>query len=100
GRRCTRLWRLYHETYSIVLCEGAPGSHFQWTYRGRKHWTRKPCLTMMEPGEVHAVHRITDPSDFQALLISPKTLQSAAEELGSSSPDPHFKIPLTYDPRM
>jgi AraC-like DNA-binding protein len=84
---CGRLWRWFHETYSICTLLSAPSD---WTYRGKDLRTAKGEVMMMEPGEVHITRKLpAGVSTFQVALLSAELVQRAAAELGRSS-RPHL----------
>lgn len=77
-----RLWRVYHETYT-VCAPLAPAS--EWFYRGRDLRTEAGGLMMMEPGELHVTRRMPGgPCTFRVLLLSPVLVERAAGEFGRS----------------
>lgn len=79
-----RLWRVYHETYT-VCAPVAPAS--EWFYRRRELRTGIGGLMMMEPGELHVTRRMPGgPCDFRVLLLSPILVERAARELGYPGP--------------
>lgn len=96
AERSTRLWRWYHETYSLCTITTGPA---QWAYRGKQLWTRPGETMMMEPGEVHDSRRLPRGfSTFRVVLLSPILVENIAVELGAHRP--HLVGGNVADPRV
>lgn len=88
---CARRWRWYHETYTV--CTGlAIGEPAEWRYRRKAHLQTADGVMLIEPGEIHANTKITQPASFRVLGIPPELVRRAAEELGAPASWPHVRI--------
>lgn len=88
---CARRWRQFHETYTV--CTGlAISQPAEWRYRGKAHFQTADGLMLLEPGELHANTRITQPASFRVALIGPSVVACAAEMLGLAPGQVHFKL--------
>jgi AraC-like DNA-binding protein len=87
---CARRWKMFHTTYTV--CTGLSiGRPAEWAYRGRNHLQTADGLMLIEPGEVHANTRITDPASFRVLLVDPQLVARLAAELGTGVKQPHLR---------
>jgi len=100
AERCTRRWRVFHETYTICTILDISGAETEWTYRGRLHSANAQELMLMEPGEIHAMPHTIPPCDFRVLLIAPAVVERAAAELGVTASRPHWKWARAADPAL
>jgi AraC-like DNA-binding protein len=91
-----RLWRWYHETYSVST--PIVPMRTEWKYRNRLHRTRPVTVAMVEPGEVHAeVRKLDEHEAFRVLLISPDVMQDTAAEVGLAGGDVHWGEAQLHD---
>src|SRR5690349_14536220 len=69
---CPRLWRVYHDTYSICTVFDR-GQHIasEWRYRGRDYVATECSLMMMEAGELHVTKRLNHAGSFRVLMMDP-----------------------------
>jgi AraC-like DNA-binding protein len=85
-----RLWRWYHETYTV--CTPIRPMRTEWQYRNRLHRTDPLTIALMEPGEVHAeVSKLDEHESFRALLISPAVMCEAARDTGAPTGEVHWR---------
>ncbi len=85
AKNSTRLWRVYHETYTVCTPLGDPTNQYaEWVYRRNKYVSPADHIMFMEPGEIHANTKMHNPGTFQVLMINPTTIENAARELGLS----------------
>jgi AraC-like DNA-binding protein len=97
---CSRLWRVYHETYTVctALDTGAGGA--EWMYRRKTHFAATGGLMLMEPGELHVNTRVRCVASFRVLFIDPSLVECAAKELGMAPATPHLRVAQLYDPML
>jgi AraC-like DNA-binding protein len=95
-----RLWRVYHQTYTIRTCLDSAGTGVEWTYRRKVHYSTARSCMLMEPGELHVTHRLTPPGrvNFRVLMLSPSLVERAAQELNVRPSRPHLKLATQPDP--
>lgn len=97
ARNCNRRWRVFHETYTVCVVPRAKNPEAAmatWRYRSREHVIRREMLSLMEPGETHAVSRLGTGGDFWVARIDPSLISNAAVEL--SLPErPHLRTAQT-----
>jgi AraC-like DNA-binding protein len=94
-----RLWRWYHDTYTVVVTLDAFRS--SWRYRGRVHDAEAASVGLMEPGEVHAEVRKQQPRDvFRVLFFSPALVDAAACEIGTTAPGIHWTASAVVRPDL
>ncbi|MGH9173664.1 MAG: helix-turn-helix domain-containing protein [Vicinamibacterales bacterium] len=98
AERCTRRWRVFHETYTVCTILDISGGETEWTYRAKLHSSKARALMLMEPGEVHAMPHTIPPCDFRVLLIAPGVVEGAALELGIPALQPHWMSGHSGDP--
>lgn len=98
AERCTRVWRVFHETYTICTLFDISGGETEWTYRGKLHSAKAHEIMLMEPGEVHAMPHSIPPCDFRVLLIAPAIVEQAAVEFGLTALPPHWKAAHAVEP--
>ena len=96
AENCARRWREYHETYSVCIGLHAP-EPVEWRYRQRTHYQTSNGVMLMEPGEVHANPKITQPCAFKVVWIDPALVRQAAEEFGMSCSQPHLRVAQLID---
>ena len=93
---CSRLWKYYHETYTI--CTTLAGYHSaddHWRgharirYRRRSHQVVPGSVFFFEPGEAHATVFASGPADFRVLCIDPVSAERDWREQGGPGV-PHF----------
>ncbi len=95
-----RLWRWYHETYSVVVTSGGT-FRTAWRHRGRIHDGVPAMLAFQEPGEAHAEVRKREKRDaWRVLLFPPALIEEAAGELGLPASRIHWRAPLVVDPHL
>jgi hypothetical protein len=88
-----RLWRWYHDTYSVAAEFDA--FRTTWRYRARVHDGTPGMIGLMEPGEVHVEVRKGQPRDvWRVLLFSPALVEAAARELGAAPSRVHWRTPM------
>lgn len=79
---CERLWRVYHERFTLASLLSAKG---EWIYRGEVLRQETGDVCLMEPGEVHVSTKLEGPGDFRTLHLAPRLVYEAAAELGVRS---------------
>ena len=90
AERCRRLWRIYHETYTICTLRDCDQS--VWGYRRKVHSASSGDTMLMEPGEVHVTMKLLPgPVSFRVTLLTPALIDAAANELSVKSKQPHLK---------
>lgn len=90
AERSRRLWRIYHETYTICTLRDCDQS--VWGYRGKVHSASTGDAMLMEPGEVHVTMKLLPgPVSFRVALLTPALIDAAANELNVKSKQPHLK---------
>lgn len=102
GRQSPRLWRVFHETYTVCLVprrHNDPRFRVDWQYRGRSHSHPSGGALLMEPGEIHVTRRLSGPADFFVVQIAPEIVEEAARPLGLPSP-PHLSKPFCDHPAL
>lgn len=95
--RSPRLWRVYHETYTIRTCLDSAGAGVAWTYRRKVHYTTARSCMLMEPGELHVTNTLTRPGrvNFRVLMLSPSLVEGhLLVETRRHGPDSLAKIPV------
>jgi len=85
---------MFHDTYTVCSCTKSAS---EWTYRSKTHYESAGGVMLMEPGEIHVTTRIAGPADFRVLFIDPSVMIGAAEELGLSPAEVHFRFAQLYD---
>jgi AraC-like DNA-binding protein len=100
AERCTQVWRVFHETYTICTIFDLSGGQTEWTYRGKLHSAKAQATMLMEPGEIHAMPHAIPPCDFRVLLIDPAVVERAAAESGMGTLRPHWKWAHAADPAL
>lgn len=98
--RCTRIWRVFHQTYTVCAILDISGGETEWAYRGKLHASKAGGLMLMEPGEIHAMPHVIPPCDFRVVLIDPSLAGKAAIELGFATAQPHLKLAHFTDPGL
>lgn len=90
AERSARRWVVLHHAYAFctVLEMARP---VPWRYRGRRFDLGADGCSFMEPGEVHANLRVSDPATFRVLFIDPAVVERTASELGLGE-SLHFKL--------
>ncbi len=96
ARNSARMWRVFHETYTICSCAQAATS---WQYRSMEFTTDDGGNMLMEPGETHCNTAVYKSADYKVLLISPVVVIDAAKELGLSTV-PHLRSSSNDDPKL
>jgi AraC-like DNA-binding protein len=85
-----RLYRMFHETYSVCTLLDTGGGGLEWSYRHRVHSASAGKLMLMEPGELHATTRIHGRGGtFRVLSVAPTAMEALAIEIGVDS-SPHL----------
>lgn len=89
AERSVRRWVVLHHAYALctVLEMARP---MPWRYRGRRFDLGADGCSFMEPGEVHANLRVSDPATFRVLFLDPALVERAASEIGLAGAI-HFK---------
>lgn len=95
----SRLWRNFHETYTICCTRQSPGRWADWVYRGRRQRAHDGLLMLMEPGEFHSNLRIGGPLSFETVLLPPSLIESHAREMGVRG-KPHFSLAQVDEPQI
>lgn len=94
-----RLYRMYHETYTVCTLLDGGGGGPEWTYRRHLHAAGAGGLMLMEPGELHATKRISGTGGtFRVLMVSAATMQDVVADIGGSSSPPHFALATSDRP--
>lgn len=93
----SRIWRWYHETYTICTVKTGLGSA-DWVYRGKLHSGGPGHVLLYEPGEIHANKTILEDASFRVLFLNPKLIEDAASDIGIRTP--HWTHALTADPAI
>lgn len=90
AERSVRRWVVLHHAYALctVLDLARP---VPWKYRGRRFDLGGDGCSFMEPGEVHANLRVSDPATFRVLFLEPGLVEKAAAEIGIAGAI-HFKL--------
>ena len=96
GKNSSRLWRVFHETYTFCACTQAAAG---WRYRNKEFFLGDRSSMFMEPGETHCNTAVYKPADFKVLMIQPALVTDAAKELGLSM-TPHLHNPDSNDPQL
>jgi AraC-like DNA-binding protein len=104
GRHSERLWKIWHETYTLCLIykvgDGRGHEQTHWRYRGRQHQVAAGHVMLMEPGEVHITERIDGGYvDFDVFMIEAGRVEQVALELGLCTPI-HIGVPSSHDPAL
>jgi len=96
----SRLWRVYHETYTVgtILDTGAGGA--EWMYRHKSYLVETGALMLMEPGELHVTTKVLFPASFRVLFMTPSLVERAAKELGMGPSTPHLRVAQLYHPML
>jgi AraC-like DNA-binding protein len=94
---CPRLWRWFHETYTI--CSIFRMVDNVWRYRARQYAAFQGYLMMMEPGETHVTEKMGSEATFQVLMLDPIFVERTAREAGLSS-GLHLKNVNVSDPNL
>jgi hypothetical protein len=89
ARQSPRLWKVWHETYTLCIIyqagAGSIGSH--WRYRRTAHLSSSGDVMLMQPGELHVTERLTLPrADFDVFMLEPALVHKAAAESGIATP--------------
>src|SRR5262245_18820254 len=91
-----RLWRWYHETYSVSI--PLLPMRAEWRYRNRLHRSEPVTVAFMEPGEAHAeVRKLNAHETFRVLLISPDVMQDVASQVGVAGATVHWGEAKVHD---
>lgn len=77
---CRRLWRVFHQTYTICTVI-EHGGVTDWAYRGKRHFLSKKQISLMEPGELHRNIEHTAVGSFHGLMLKPEIVTTLAREL-------------------
>lgn len=90
AERSVRRWVVLHDAYAVctVLAIARP---VPWRYRGRRFDLGADGCSFMEPGEVHANLRVSDPATFRVLSLDSAVVERAASEIGIAGAI-HFKL--------
>jgi AraC-like DNA-binding protein len=94
--RSSRLWRVFHESYSVST---GPGTATAVKYRNVRHEIAGRGILVTEPGEIHQNEWLAAPLDFCVAFVDPAAMREAATELGLGAGF-HFKVGLTDAPRV
>lgn len=85
-RNSPRLWRVFHETFTICTVLGIEGVS-EWDCRGRRNTSVRGSLMLMDQGEVHNTRRVSAPGTFWVLFLDASYMSRVAEDvLGMSTP--------------
>jgi len=82
-RQSPRLWRVYHETFTICAVFPETPDQSEWMYRGRQYHSGGNDLMLMEPGEVHTMKRIRGEGwgSYDVLTVSPDIVHEISQSL-------------------
>ena len=92
----TRMWRVFHETYTLCSCAQAAAS---WRYGVNDLFVGDHGSMLMEPGETHFNTAVNKPADYKIIFIPPALVTDAARELGLAS-IPHLRCASSNDPKL
>lgn len=90
AERSARRWVVLHHTYTVCTVQEM-ARPVPWRYRGRRYDLGADGCSFMEPGEVHANLRVSDPATFRVLFLDPALVERAAAEIGVGGAV-HFEI--------
>lgn len=91
-----RLFRVYHETYT--LCIGTGG---EWIYRQRTRLTKPGEVMLIEPGELHvATTLIGGVVRFRVAFIDPGEIGRVAADIGNLPALPHLALANVENDRL
>lgn len=90
AERSSRRWVVLHHAYAVCTVREM-ARPVPWRYRGRRFDLGADGCSFMEPGEVHANLRVSDPATFRVLFLDPALVAQTASELGLSG-SVHFKL--------
>lgn len=96
ARPSSRLWVVYHETYTVCTIFDQLSD---WSYRGRRYRSGPGSLMVMEPGEIHVTNALSGPCTFSVVLLDPDLLADAGEAVGIG-PTPHLDPGRALDPEL
>jgi AraC-like DNA-binding protein len=102
ARNSPRLWKIWHDTYTLCLTYRGNGSRCgaSWRYRNRDLTIGPREVMLMEPGEVHVTQRIEgDIADFDAFFLKPSLVDEIGRELGLHGPF-HLNEARSDDPQL
>jgi AraC-like DNA-binding protein len=100
--RSCRLWKVWHETYTLCLIHGFSDTCVdgvsRWRYRGSQHASSAGQVMLMQPGEAHVTehieHRV---GHFDVFMIDVQRVDEMAGELGLRTPV-HLSVAASRDP--
>lgn len=101
ARRSPRLWRVFHERYSLCSGEARPARRFvDFWYRGAVHRMTNGATMLLQPGELHENRAISGPLTFRNIFIDVETLAEAAREAGYRYGAPRLLSKPSLDPAV
>ena len=96
--RSPRLWKVFHETYSICTVTDLEGG-LEWAHRGRRHRSAGGSLMLIDQGEAHSACHRPAPVSFWVLMIEPRAMAALAREKSGPSV-PRWKVADVRDPEI
>jgi AraC-like DNA-binding protein len=100
AERSPRLWRVYHDTYSIcTVFDRGQRIASNWRYRARDHVATERSLMMMEPGELHVTKRLNHAGSFRVLMMDPSVVRAIARDCGHNQ-DVRLRSPQENAPPL
>jgi AraC-like DNA-binding protein len=103
ARGCPRLWRVWHETYTLCICYRCPAGSAQggcdWEYRGKSFSLKPGEVMLLEPGECHITRKLIGNSDFDVFEIDKSIVDSIATERSYPLPV-HLRAAWSDDPQL
>jgi AraC-like DNA-binding protein len=89
--RCGRLWRAFHETYTICALVDSAGVDWR---RGREcNKAVSGDILFAQPGDLTMSTALVRPHTFVSILIASSTMEEAAGELGMQQKQPTWRAP-------
>lgn len=97
-KNSTKLWRVYHETYSICTVLPETSAMAEWQYRGKTYESPARSMQIIEPGEVHRMQRIVGngTGTFDVILLNPSAMHEISQSMGLR-PQPHLSVASLWD---
>lgn len=95
-RDSNRLWKNYHDTYTLCIVDKNHRSSSVNKYRSKNHVAGPGDILFFEPGEYHATEKINGFGTFKVIMLNNATVASALQDLHFKSA-PHFGLFSTKD---
>ena len=100
ARASPRLWKVWHDTYTLCVTYHGAGSGAFWRYRSHDLTIAPGEVMLMEPGEVHVTQRIEGGvADFDVFFLNPSLVEEIGRDLGLSGPL-HLSHARSDDPQL